>query len=341
VTPIEEDHMTSTTTTSTGTTSTDLTLGYMLSSEEHPARDLVSFAHEAEEAGFGYAVISDHFHPWIDVQGESPFVWSVLGGIAARTERLQVGTAVTCPTMRYHPAIVAQAAATVATMMPGRFFLGVGTGEHLNEHVVGASWPRYPERAAMLEEAVEVIRGLWSGKTYEHDGAHYRVDRARVYSLPDEPPPIVVAAGGPKAAALAGRIGDGLMNYAPDPGVADAFAGAGGDGKPRYLQLNVCWAATEEEARRTAYQTVPTVALPGELGNLLPTPRHYEQAVELVTEDDIADVVVCGPDPERHLDAIRRAADAGYDHIHIDQVGPDQRGFFDFYRREILPALAS
>ena len=318
-----------------------VSIGYMLSSEEHPAKDLVTFACHAEETGFEYAVISDHYHPWIDRQGESPFVWSVLGAIATRTERIAVGTAVTCPTMRYHPTVVAQAAATVATMMPGRFFLGVGTGEHLNEHVVGAPWPRYAERAAMLEEAVEIVRALWTGRTYTRHGEHYEVDRARVYSLPDAPPPIVVAAGGPKAAALAGRIGDGLMNFSPDPDVARTFGEAGGDGKPRYLQVNVCWAPTEQEARQVAHRTVPTVALPGELGNLLPTPQHYEEAVGLVTEDDIAEAVVCGPDPQRHLDAIRRAVDAGYDHIHIDQVGPDQRGFFEFYRREVLPALRS
>src|SRR3954452_22373036 len=192
---------------------TMVSIGYMLSSEEHPAEDLVSFACGAEEAGFEYAVISDHYHPWIDRQGESPFVWSVLGGIGARTERMRIGTAVTCPTMRYHPAVVAQAAATVATMMPGRFFLGVGTGEHLNEHIVGAPWPRYAERAAMLEEAVEIVRELGTGRTCPRRGEYFVVDRARVYSLPAELPPIVVAAGGPKAAALAGRIGDGLMNF--------------------------------------------------------------------------------------------------------------------------------
>ena len=178
-------------------------IGYMLSSEEHPASDLVEFAVGAEQAGFEYAVISDHFHPWTSRQGQSPFVWSVLGGIAARTDRLTVGTAVTCPTMRYHPAIVAQAAATVATMMPGRFLLGVGTGENLNEHVVGAPWPSHQVRAEMLEEAITIIRALWTGEELEHHGAHFTVESAKLYSIPDEPPPIIVAAGAPKAAALA------------------------------------------------------------------------------------------------------------------------------------------
>ena len=316
-------------------------VGYMLSSEEHSAPDLVTFARMAEDVGFDYAVISDHFHPWTNTQGQSPFVWSVLGAIAAQTERIAIGTAVTCPTMRYHPAIVAQAAATVATMMPGRFMLGVGTGENLNEHVTGALWPPYRQRAAMLEEAVSVIRALWQGDITNHDGTYFQVHNARIYSLPGELPPIVVAAGGPTAADLAGRIGDGLMNFAPDAEVTSRFEEAGGDGKPRYLQVNVCWAETDAEARKTARATVPTVALPGELGNLLPNPAHYEQAVSLVTEDHIAEKVVCSADPEAHVDAVRKAVDAGYDHIHIDQVGPDQEGFFRFYQQEVLPRLRS
>jgi coenzyme F420-dependent glucose-6-phosphate dehydrogenase len=315
------------------------TYGYMLSSEEHSAPELVQYARMAEDAGFSYAMISDHFHPWVDAQGQSPFVWSVLGAIAAATTRLQVGTAVTCPTMRYHPAVVAQASATVATMMPGRFILGVGTGENLNEHVVGKQWPPYADRASMLEEAVEVIRLLWSGGQRNYRGRYYTIDTARLYSLPAEPPSIVVAASGPKSARLAGRIGDGLMNFSPDPATAETFAASGGEGKPRYLQLNVCWAETEDEARKVARATAPTVGLPGELGNLLPTPTHYEQATALVTEEDLAEVIVCQPAPEAHVDAIRKAVDAGYDHIHVANVGPNQDGFFRFYREEVLPRL--
>jgi coenzyme F420-dependent glucose-6-phosphate dehydrogenase len=316
-------------------------IGYMLSSEEHSATDLVRFAQRAEAGGFDYAVISDHFHPWTTQQGESPFVWSVLGAIALSTDRIAVGTAVTCPTMRYHPAIVAQAAATVATMMPGRFMLGVGTGENLNEHVVGQLWPSYVDRAEMLEEAVNVIRLLWTGEAVSHRGRHFSVDNACVFSRPEVPPPVIVAAGGPLSAAMAGRIGDGLMNYSPDAAVVEQFTNAGGEGKPKYIQVNVCWAATERAARETARAVAPTVALPGELGNLLPTPTHYEQAVTLVTEDRMAELVVCGPDPDAHIAAIEKAVGAGYDHIHIDQIGPDQAGFFDFYEREILPRLRS
>jgi coenzyme F420-dependent glucose-6-phosphate dehydrogenase len=314
-------------------------IGYMLSSEEHEARDLVRFAGRAEQAGFSYAMISDHYHPWLDAQGQSPFAWSVLGGIAQATSTLRVGTAVTCPTTRYHPAIVAQAAATVATMMPDRFILGVGTGELLNEHVVGEPWPSHPKRAEMLAEAVEIIRRLWSGNLVRHYGRHYTVETARLYSLPERPPPIVVAAGGPRAAKLAGRIGDGMVNFAPDPQVVACFDAAGGGGKPRYIQYNVCWAADEWEARRTATKVVPNVGMPGELGPKLPNPADFQHAATLVTEDRMAELVVCGPDPQRHLDGLKRCLDAGYDHVQVAQVGPDQEGFFRFYEQEILPSL--
>jgi coenzyme F420-dependent glucose-6-phosphate dehydrogenase len=320
-------------------TTSGVKLGYSLSTEEHPAPDLVRFAQQAEAAGFAYASISDHFHPWVDAQGNSPFAWSVLGAIANATTTLGVGTGVTCPTVRYHPAIVAQAAATVASLMPGRFFLGVGTGELLNEHILGRHWPPYETRASMLEEAVAVIRALWKGETVDHQGTHFTVDNARLYSLPDQPPPVIVAAAGPKAARLASRIGDGLINPSGDAAVVEAFAEAGDADRPRYLQVSVCWHEDEAEARRLAHRLVPSVALPGELGALLPTPTHYQQAVELVTEDDIAKVITCGPDPERHIELIQKGIDAGYDHIHVYQVGPDQDGFFRFYEREILPAF--
>ncbi|GAA1756390.1 TIGR03557 family F420-dependent LLM class oxidoreductase [Luedemannella helvata] len=313
-----------------------VTIGYALSSEEHPASDLVRYAARAEDVGFGYAMISDHFHPWIGEQGQSPFVWSVLGGIAQATTHLRVGTGVTCPIMRYHPAIVAQAAATVATMMPGRFMLGVGTGEALNEHVVARRWPAYEVRAAMLAEAVDIMRRLFAGDQVRHYGEHFTVENARLYSRPDTPPPILVAAGAPRAARLAARIGDGLVNYAPDPGVVEAFDQPE---KPRLVQYNVCWAKDEAQARATARRVCPTVALPGELGQHLPEVAHYEQFAGTVTEDRIAEVIVCGPDPERHLAGIQRCVDAGYDHVHVDQVGPDQEGFFAFYEQEILPKL--
>jgi G6PDH family F420-dependent oxidoreductase len=312
-------------------------LGYSISSEEHRPLDLVHNAARAEEAGFTYALVSDHFHPWIDRQGQSPFVWGVLGGIALATDSLVVGTGVTCPTIRIHPAIVAQAGATAASMLPGRFFLGVGTGENLNEHVLGQRWPSTELRREMLEEAVEVMRRLWEGELTSHRGRHYTVENARIYTLPDEPIDVLVAAGGPEAAELAGRIGDGLIGTSPEAELIELFADAGGAGKPRYGQLTVCWAENEADARRTAHEWWPTAALKGPLTQELPLPSHFDAAAEMVTEDAVAEMVTCGPDPEAHVSAIDAYADAGYTHVYVHQVGPDQDGFLDFYAKEILP----
>ena len=314
-----------------------MTLGYALSSEEHRPLDLVRNAARAEQSGFEFALISDHFHPWIDRQGESAFVWSVLGGIAEATERLVVGTGVTCPTIRIHPAIVAQAAATTAAMLPGRFFLGVGTGENLNEHVLGQRWPSTQIRREMLAEAVEVMRLLWSGELTSHRGRHYTVENARIYTLPEEPIDVMVAAGGTEAAELAGRIGDGLIGTAPDAATLDAFDSAGGSGKPRYAQLTVCWAERLEDARRTAFECWPNAALEGPLGQELPLPSHFEAAVGMVTEDSVAKAVVCGPDPEPYAELIDQYVDAGYTHVYLHQVGADQDGFFGFCESELLP----
>ncbi len=315
------------------------TLGYALSSEEHGPRELVGFARRAEEAGFGLAVVSDHYHPWIDRQGESPFVWSVIGAIAEATERLELGTAVTCPTMRMHPAIVAQAAATATAMMPGRFFLGVGTGENLNEHVLGQRWPSAGIRREMLEEAIEVLRELWSGELTNHRGRWYHVENARLYTLPEEPPPIAVAAAGPAAAELAARVGDGLISTAPDSEVVETYTSSGGTGK-RYGGLVVCVAGDEDEAKRTAREWWPNAALKGPLGQELPLPSHFEAASEMVSEDDVAEAVVCGADPERHVAKIDEYVEAGFDHVYVHQVGPDQEAFFRLYEREILPHYA-
>ena len=315
-------------------------LGYALSSEEHRPLDLVRHAARAEEAGFTFALVSDHFHPWIDRQGQSPFVWATLGGIALATEELVVGTGVTCPTMRLHPAIVAQAAATAASMLPGRFFLGVGTGENLNEHVLGQRWPATAVRREMLEEAIEVMRLLWRGELASHRGLHYTVENARLYTLPAAPIDVMVAAGGPEAAELAARVGDGLIGTAPDSGLLETFDGAGGAGKPRYGQLTVCWAEREEEARRTAHEWWPNAALRGPLGQELALPSHFEEAAAMVSEDDVAKAVVCGPDPERHAEQIDAFLDAGYTHVYVHQVGPDQKGFLSFYESELLPRFA-
>ncbi len=316
-----------------------LEVGYKLSSEEFGPLELVRLARRAEEAGFRFGLISDHFHPWTDRQGQSPFVWSVLGPIAQRTERLVVGTGVTCPIIRLHPAIVAHAAATAAVMLRGRFFLGVGSGENLNEHITGQRWPPVEVRQAMMEEAVGVIRLLWQGGYRDHHGRFYTVENARLYTRPPEPPPIYVAAGGPRAAGLAARLGDGLVMSEMKPDVLRAFEQAGGAGKPRYVELTVCWAPDEAQARRTAFEAWRIAGFVGLLHQDLAIPAHFEKVAEMATEDRIAEVVLCGPDAGRHLEALTKHAEAGYTHVAVHQVGPDQEGFFRFYEREVLPAL--
>ena len=314
-------------------------LGYHLASEEHGPNTLVANAKRAEAAGFAYAIISDRFHPWIDAQGQSPFVWSVLGGIARETGRLRVGTGVTCPLIRTHPALIAQAAATAAVMFEGRFFLGVGTGERLNEHILGDRWPSVLERRAMLQEAIELIQLLWQGGTRTFEGQFYDVDHARLYTLPAKPPPIYVAAAGPRTARLAGRFGDGLISTSPSERTVAAFEDAGGRTKPRYGELTVCWAKTGEEAVETVMRQWPLAGLPRVLSGELATPSQYGQAVRTVTPRSIEGKVVCGPDPAKHLAAIEAYARVGFDHVHVHQVGADQDGFFRFYEREVLPSV--
>lgn len=314
-------------------------VGYAFSSEDHPPATLVAHAREAEEHGFEFGLISDHFHPWIDAQGHSPFAWTTVGAILAATDRLRVGTGVTCPLMRVHPAIVAQAAATCAALAPGRFFLGLGTGENLNEHVLGDRWPGAGERLEMIEEAIDVIRRLWEGGVVNHRGRRYTVEDARIYTLPEEPVELVLAAGKPNIAELAGRVADGLIDTSPDEEVVQAFDGAGGAGKPRYGMLHVCVHDDEAEARRLARRLWPNLALGGELSREIKNPVDFESAVEPVTEDAVAEVVPCGKDPERHLEQIEKFADAGFDHVWVHQIGEDQTAFFRFYRDEVLPKL--
>jgi coenzyme F420-dependent glucose-6-phosphate dehydrogenase len=314
-------------------------IGYTLSSEENDSAALVAQAARAEEVGFSFASISDHFHPWIDRQGQSPFVWGVLGAISQRTERLRLITGVTCPTTRIHPAIVAHAAATAATLLPGRFSLGLGSGENLNEHILGDRWPPVPQRQERLEEAIEVIRLLWQGGLRSHRGSHFTVENARLYTLPEQPPPILVAVAGKRSTELAARAGDGLVGTAPVAETVERFREGGGEGKPTYGQVHVCWSESEAEARRTALEWWPNAALEGSHFLELPLPKHFEEAAAMVDEDAIAASVICGPDPQRHIDAIAEYVDAGYDHVYVHQVGPDQAGFFDFYEREILPKL--
>jgi G6PDH family F420-dependent oxidoreductase len=314
-------------------------IGYFLSSEEWGPRDLVAQAVKAQEAGFEGLWISDHFHPWNDEQGHSPFVWSTIGAIAQATGGMKVTTAVTCPTIRIHPGIVAQAAATSAVLLDGNFCLGLGSGEALNEHIFGDHWPEADERLEMLEEAVEVIRTLWGGGVHSHRGRHYRVEHARVYDLPETPPPIVISGFGPKAVELAARIGDGYCTVGPDAESVELFRSQSNNGAFVQGGVKVCWDEDEHRARETVHRLWPNEGLPGELAQILPTPAHFEQASELVTEEMLVSEVPCGPDVDRHVEAIKAYEDAGFDELYVNQIGPEQDAFFETYREHVLPRV--
>jgi G6PDH family F420-dependent oxidoreductase len=311
-------------------------IGYFLSSEEYSPRDLIEQAKKAEQAGFHALWISDHYHPWNDEQGHSSFVWSVIGALAQATS-LPVTTGVTCPTVRIHPAVIAQAAATSGVLHEGRFNLGVGSGEALNEHIFGDHWPEADIRLEMLEEAVEVIRTLWSGGQQSHYGLHYAVENARIYDLPEQLPKIIVSGFGPKAIKLAARIGDGFATTSPDKEGIELYRSEGGTG-PVHAGTKVCFGRDEEEARKTAHRLWPNEGLPGELAQILPTPSHFEQATQLVTPDQL--VTPVGPDLDQHFDTLKEYADAGVDELYVQQIGPEQDLFFSEWAPEILGRFA-
>lgn len=312
-------------------------VGAFLSSEEHSARALVRQAQMAEAAKMRGVFISDHYHPWIDAQGESPFIWSVIGAVSTATS-LRVTTGVTCPIVRMHPAILAQAAATAQSLLEGRFVFGVGSGEALNEHILGDRWPPAAIRLEMLEEAVEVMRALWQGRLVTHHGTHYTVENARLYSLPGTPPPVAISAFGPEAADLAARIGEGFITVRADNDLLEKYRGQGGQG-PAIAALKVCWGHDERKARKLAHRLWPTEALEGQIAQELPLPSQFESAAAQVTEAKVAEIVPCGPDPERHVAAITKYLEAGFDRVYINQIGPEQEGFFSFYVHEIEPRL--
>lgn len=312
--------------------------GYALSSEEHPPTDLVRNAAAAEAAGFDFLSISDHFHPWTESQGHSGFVWAVLGSIAAVTERVEVGTGVTCPILRIHPVILAQAVATVSRLFDGRFFFGVGTGEALNEHVLGHRWPRPETRRQMLEEAIDVMRDLFTGETVDRQGRFYEVENARLFDPPVGHVPIVVSGFGTDAAKLAARIGDGFWGHA-DPEPLRAYDEAGGTG-PHFAQVHCCWAPDENTGRDTVARVWPNALVPGQLSQDLPTWTHFEQAAALVTTSQLTAKIPCGPDVAGAVaDQAGELARMGYDHIYVHQIGPDQAGFLRYWERELRPAL--
>ncbi|MFG1927138.1 TIGR03557 family F420-dependent LLM class oxidoreductase [Cryptosporangium sp. NPDC048952] len=316
-----------------------VSIGYFLSCEEFGPRELVDQARRAEQAGFTRLWISDHFHPWNGEQGNSPFVWSVIGALSEAVS-LPVTTAVTCPTVRIHPAIIAQAAATAAVQLQGRFVLGVGSGEALNEHILGDAWPPAPVRQDMLEEAIALIRELHTGNLVTHHGEHYVVENARIYTLPSESVPIYVSAFGEKAAKLAAEIGDGFCTTQPDAALVEAYRKAGGKG-PTQGGMKVCYAPDRASAVTTVHRLWPNEQLPGQLAQELATPLLFEQASELITEDIIdSSPLPLGPDLDQHAKSVQEYVDAGFDEVYVQQIGPDQEAFFAAWQKEVLPRFS-
>jgi len=315
-------------------------IGYFLSSEEYSPAELIQQAKGAERAGFSGLWISDHYHPWVDAQGQSAFVWSTIGALS-QVCGLEITTAVTCPTVRIHPAVIAQAAATSAVLTGGRFRLGVGTGEALNEHIFGDAWPELDVRLEMLAEAIEIMRGLWQGGNYSYHGKHYTVENARIYTLPEKPVEIHISGFGPKAIEVAGRLGDGYVSTAPDRDMVRQFRQAGGGDKVCQAGFKAAFAPTEDEGARIAYEKWPNAGVPGELSQVLPSPKHFEQAAQLVTQDMVRESFVCGNDPAAHLEMIDKYRQAGFDEVYVANTGPHFQGLFDLYAKEILPKFAS
>lgn len=314
-------------------------IGYKLATEAFGPEEIVRQSVLAEAAGFDFVEISDHFHPWLDDQGHSPFTWTLLGAIAVRTERVALVTGVTCPTLRYHPAIIAQAAATTALLSRGRFTLGVGSGERLNEHIVGRGFPDTVRvRHEMLREAVEIIRLLWRGGYQSYEGRYLRLEDARIFDLPAEPPLIAVAASGRPSAELAAEVGDGLFATEAKPQLVEDYRQAGGTG-PRYAEVPVAWAPEEEAAVQAVLATSRWALTGWKVMSELPNPVNFDAASATVRADDVLDAFACGPDPDRYVEAAQRYVDAGFDHLVMQNAGPAPDGFLDFYRTELADRL--
>jgi len=326
-----------------------LQLGWKAGTEQYGPNELLDLAIAAEAAGFDSIDASDHFHPWAE-KGEASFVWSVLGAIAARTSRITLGTGVTCPILRYHPAIVAQAAATVAALAPRRFFLGVGTGEALNEYSATGLWPSYNERQAQLAEAIELIRALWTGEKVTHKGEHYETHAAKLYTLPVGPIPLYISSLVPASARFAGEHGDGLITAGgeePDTYkemlqnfVAGAKeAGRNARGEPRMIELAVAYTDDEDAAieARKAYWAGTFV--PAMFTERIYTPELSEKNGKIVGADTIREAGCFSADPDEHVKHAQKYIGLGFDHLIFHSAGPDQQAFIEGYGRDVLPRL--
>lgn len=315
-------------------------IGYKLATEGFGPQEIIRQAVRAEEAGFDFVEMSDHFHPWLEEQGHSGFTWSLLGAIAAKTQSLDLATGVTCPTMRYHPAIIAQAAATMAIISDGRFTLGIGSGENLNEHIIGTGWPVVSQRHAMMREALEIIRLLWKGGYQSYEGRFLQLQDARIFDLPDVLPAIAVATSGPASIAVAAELGDGMFAVEPDADLVKGFREKGGSG-PLYGEVPLAFAETEEKALEALMEKERWSVSGWKVMSELPNPVNFDAAAATVREEDLREAVACGPDPAVHLGAIRSFSDAGFDHVVLHNGGPDPDAFMDFFAEKLRPELTA
>ncbi|PWI42834.1 LLM class F420-dependent oxidoreductase [Streptomyces sp. ICBB 8177] len=315
-------------------------IGYTMMTEQAGPRELVEHVVRAEETGFDFSVISDHYSPWLDSQGHAPYAWSVLGAAAQATSRIPLMTYVTCPTMRYHPAVVAQKAATVQLLSQGRFRLGLGAGENLNEHVIGGGWPAVDVRHEMLGEAVEIIRSLFEGGYVNHHGTHYDVESAKLWDRPDQPPPIGIAVSGEQSCELAGRLGDLVIAVEPKSELLTAFDRHGGTGKPRVGQLPVCYDTDRDAAIDRAHDQFRWFGGGWKVNSELPGTSGFDSATQFVRKEDVAESIPCGNDVSAFVDAVRPYAEAGFTEVALVQIGGGhQLPFFDWAEKELLPAL--
>jgi G6PDH family F420-dependent oxidoreductase len=315
-------------------------MGYTLMCEQSGPKELVRDVQLAESAGFEFAVISDHYFPWVDAMGHSPYAWSVLGAAAQVTSRIELMTYVTCPIKRYHPAVVAQKAATVGILSDGRFTLGLGAGENLNEHVVGGGWPPVNIRHQMLDEAVDIIRNLWSGDYVNYDGRHFQVDSAKIWDLPDQPLKLGIAASGDQSSELAGEKADLLIAVEPERRIVDAFDASGGHGKPRVGQLPISFDTDRDAAIKRALELFRWFGGGWKVNSELPGTSAFEAASSAVRPDDIADAVVCGDSVDAVVEAVNEFAEAGFTHVALCQIGGDhQAEFIDWWKQSLGPAL--
>ncbi|MEU1824978.1 LLM class F420-dependent oxidoreductase [Streptomyces abikoensis] len=315
-------------------------IGYTMMTEQAGPRDLVAHLVGAEEAGFDFSVISDHYFPWLASQGHSPNAWAVLGAAAQATSRIPLMTFVTCPTTRYHPVVVAQQAATVQALSQGRFRLGLGSGENLNEHVVGEGWPSVDIRQEKLAEAVTIIRALFEGRTLTYHGAHYDVAHAKLWDLPDPVPPIGIAVSGEDSCRIAGHLADLVIATEPRKELLDSFDSHGGAGKPRVGQLPVCYDRDRDAAVARAHDQFRWFGLGWPVNAELPHDIAFASASRFVTEDDVADAIPCGSDVRDFVEAVRPYAEAGFTEIALVQIGGGhQEEYLRWAAAELLPAL--